>query len=220
MNTPPALAWCVRFPCYVYCSPDSCQIVEQVSNIRLNVLGTFDDARIDVALKVSGKSVIVRHHDSMAYGGLLNQNLAKPLIEMTEQHQVTLAAFVLEPSESQDVPRETGSCRLCIIVYGMQEASRDVGEVLDHAGVYLQHPLSYDTAVPYINPHYLVRPGESHPAPTSEEQVEASIRPSRCLSTDQILKGEVSRLINTSAQGPSNYSKIAPSSQMRTTLKP
>lgn len=163
---------------------------------------------------------MVRHHDSKAYGGLLRQNLANPLIEISEQYRVTLVAFVLEPSESKDVPRETGSCRLCIIVYGMQEASRDVGEVLDHAGIYLQHPLSYDTTVPYINPHYLVRPGETHPAPTSEEQVEVSIRPSPCLSTDPRLKGDVSQLINSSAQGPSYYSRIAPSSQMRTTLKP
>lgn len=80
--------------------------MEQVSNIRLDVLGTFDGARIDIALKVSGKSVMVRHHDSMAYGGLLRQNLARPLIKISEQYRVTLVAFVLEPSKSKDVKRE------------------------------------------------------------------------------------------------------------------
>ena len=193
--------------------------MEQVSNIRLDVLGTFDGARIDVALKVSGNSVMVRHHDSMAYGGLLPQNLARPLIKVSEQYRVTRVAFVLEPSKSKNVKREIVSYQLCIILYGMQEASRDVGEILDHAGIYLQHPLYYDTTVPYINPHYLVRPGRTNLTPTSEEHVEASIRPSLCLSTDARLKGNVSQLIDSSAQGPSNYLKISPSSHLRTILK-
>ena len=218
MDTRLALAWCVGVPDQGYYFPDSCQIVEQVSNIRLDVLGTFDGARIDVALKVSGNSVTVRHYESMAYGGLLRQNLARPLIKVSEQYRVTLVAFVVKPSESKDVEREIGSYQLCIIVYGMQEASRGVGEVLDHAGIYLQHPLSYDTTVPYINPHYLVRPGGINLTPTSEEHVEASIRPP-CISTDARLKGDVSKLIDNSAQGPSNYLKIAPSSHLRTILK-
>ncbi len=164
--------------------------------------------------------MMVRQHDNMAYGGLLHRDLAKPLIEVLEQHQVTLVAFLSGSAESKGVPRASDSCQLCIIVYGVQEASRDVGEVLDHAGIYLQHPLSYEPTIPYTNPHYLVRPGGAHPTPTSEEQGEISIRPSVCLSTDQRLKGEVSQLINDSAQGPSNYSKITPSPQMRTSLKP
>ena len=217
MNTRLALAWCVGFPDQVYCCPDSCQIVEQVSNIRLDVLGKFDGARIDVALQVSGNSVMVRHHDSLAYGGLLRQKLARPLIKVSEQYWVTLVAFILEPPKSKDVKREIGSYQLCIIVYGSQEASRDVGEVLDHAGIYLQHPLFYDTTVPYINPHYLVRPGGTNPTP--EEHVEASSRPSLCFSTDARLKGNVSQLIDNSAQGPPNYLKIAPSSHLRTILK-
>ena len=193
--------------------------MEEVSNIRLDVLGTFDGTRIDVALKVSGNSVTVRHRDSMAYGGLLPQNLARPLVKLSEQYRVILDAFLLEPSKSKNVKREIGSYQLCILVYGMQEASRDVGEVFDHAGIYLQHPLSYDTTVPYINPHYLVRPGGTNPIPTSEDHIEASIRPSLCFSTDARLKGDVSQLIDNSAQGPPNYLKIAPSSHLRTILK-
>ncbi len=191
-----------------------------MSNPRLDVLGTSNGARIDVALKVSGSSMMVRHHDNMAYGGLLHRDLAKPLIEILEQHQVTLVAFLVGSAESKDVPQANDSCQLCITVYGVQEASKDVGELLDHAGIYLQHPLSYDSTIPYTNPHYLVRPGGAHPAPSSEEQFQVSTRPSVCLSTDQRLKGKVSQLINDSAQGPSNYSIITPSPQMRTSLKP
>lgn len=188
--------------------------------MRLDVLGESDDARIDVALKISGKSVTVRHHDSMAYGGLLRQNLAKPLIEIACQPRVTLVAFILAPAEGKDVPHANQSCQLCITVYGMQEASRCVGQILDDAGIYLQHPSSYDPAVPYMNPHYLVRPGGSHPAPVAEEHVELSIRPSISLSTDQQLKGDVLKMIDSSAQGPTSYSKVTPTSQMLTTLKP
>ena len=194
--------------------------MEEVSNMRLDVLGKSDGARIDVALKVSGNSMMVRHHDSMAYGGLLRQNLANPLIEITSQHGATLAAFLLEPAGRKDVPKENRSCQLCITVYGLQEASRYIGEILDHAGIYLQHPTSYDPTVTYINPHYLVRPGGTHPAPALEEQAELPIRPSTSLSIDQQLKGNVIQMINNSAEGPLNYLKTTPSPHIRTTLKP
>ena len=193
--------------------------MEGASHIRLDVFGISGDARIDVALKVSGKTVTVRHQESMAYGGLLSQNLARPLIEISKQHRVTLAAFIMKPTGGKDDQKVAHPCQLYITVYGMQEAGRDVGEVLDQAGIFLQHPSSYDPAVPYINPHYLVRPGGTHPAPTSEGQIEISIRPSPCLSTDQRLKTNVSQMLNDSAKGPLNYSKYTPSTRIRTPLK-
>ena len=193
--------------------------MEKTSNIRLDVLGASDGARTDVALKITSKTVTVRHHSSMAYGGLLRPILAASLIEVLEQHRVTLVPFVLQSTENTEGPQAIRSCSLCITVYGMQEAGKNVGEVFDHAGIYLQHPSSYDSTVPYRNPHYLVRPGGGYPTPISEEQVEVSIGPSLCLSTDQRLKGDVSQLIDTSAQGPSNYSKVTPSSHLRTNLK-
>ena len=102
----------------------------------------------------------------------------------------------------------------------MQEASRYVGDILDQAGIYLQHPPSCDPTVPYINPHYLVRPGGTHPESTLGEQVGAPMRSSLNLSANPQLKGDVIKMLNSSAQGPSIYSKITPSSQMRTALKP
>ena len=188
--------------------------------MRLDVLGKPDGKRIDVALKVLGTSMTVRHHDSMAYGGLLRQTLAEPLIEITSQYQVTLVAFILLLAEGKNVPQAERSRELCIIVYGTQEASRHVGDILDHAGIYLQHPTSYDPTMPYINPHYLVRPGGSPPVPSLEKQAALPIRPSVAISTDPRLKGDVLQMIDSSAQGPSNYSEITPSSQMLTTLKP
>ena len=188
--------------------------------MRLDVLGKPDGTRIDVALKISGTSMTVRHHDSMAYAGLLRQNLAKPLIEITCQYQVTLVAFILVPAEGKNVPQADRFSQLCITVYGTQEAGRYVGEILDHAGIYLQHPTSYDPTMPYINPHYLIRPGGTPPVLALEKQATLPVRPSIALSTDQRLKGDVLQMIDSSAQGPSNYSEITPSSQMRTPLKP
>ena len=188
--------------------------------MRLDVLGKSDGTRIDVALKVSGASMTVRHHDSMAYGGLLRQQLAKALIEIRCRYQVMLAAFILLPTEGKNVPQADRFCQLCIVVYGTQEAGRYVGEILDHAGTYLQHPTSYDPTMPYMNPHYLVRPGGTAPVIFLEKQAALPIRPSIALSTDQQLKGDVLQVIDSCAQGPSIYSEIIPSLQMRTTLKP
>ena len=188
--------------------------------MRLDALGKFDGNRIDVDLKVSGNSMTVRNLESMAYGGLLSQTLAKPLIEIIRRFRVTLVAFIAGSAEKKSAPQTAHSYRLCIKVYGMQEASTCVGEVLDDAGIYLQHPTLYDPTVSYINPHYLVRPGGAHPDPSLKRDVEFSTRPSVDLSTDRRLEGEVIQIINSSAQGPLNYSQITPSSQMLTALKP
>ena len=191
--------------------------------MRLDVLGKPDGGRIDVALKVAagGASMTVRHSESMAYGGLLRQVLARALVEITCRYRVTLVAFIVVPAaEGKSVKKAERVCQLCVTVYGAREAGRYVGDILDQAGIYLQHPTSYDPAVPYINPHYLVRPGGTAPVVTFEQQATVPIRPSMALSTDQRLKGDVLQVIDSSAQGPSSYSEITPSSRMRTTLKP
>ena len=195
--------------------------------MRLDVLcGPDDGGRIDVALKVAGggASMTVRHSESMAYGGLLRQVLARALVEITGRYRVTLVAFLAVPpppaaKEGKNVVQAERDCQLCVTVYGAREAGRYVGDILDQAGIYLQHPTSYDSTVPYINPHYLVRPGGSAPVITFEEQAALPTRPSMALSTDQRLKGDVLQVIDSSAQGPSSYSEITPSSRMRTTLK-
>ena len=156
----------------------------------------------------------------MAYGGLLNNNLAKSLIEISNRFRVTLRGFILKPGKVEDVQQARGSCRLCITICGMQEASKYVGEILDKAGIYLQHPHFHDPTVPYINPHYLVRPGGAHPLAISYEQFNTPILPPLNLSTDERLKGDLFQVINNSAKGPLEYSRISPGTSMRTTLKP
>ena len=194
------------------------QIIEKTPKIKLDVLGDFVDLRIDVALRISGQSVTVCHHDTMAYGGLLHQNLAQPLIEIIKQHHVSFVAFVSKAAEGEDKAQQY-PYRLCINVYGAKDAGTSVGDTLDNAGIYLQHPLSTDLTVPYINPHYLVRPCGSHPSPTSEQQPSAPTRPSLSLSSDERLKSSILKAMDNSAQGPSECSHITPSVWLRTPLK-
>lgn len=161
----------------------------------------------------------VCHHGTMAYGGLLHQNLAQPIIEISKQHQVSFVAFVSK-AEGKNRAQSNHPHSLCINVYGAKDASGSVGDVLDNAGIYLQHPLSDDLAVPYINPHYLVRPNGSHPSPALEHQPSAPSRSSLSLSSDERLKSSVLQAMDNSAQGPSDYSYITPSAWIRTPLKP
>lgn len=184
------------------------------------MLGDFVDFRIDVSLILSGHNATVRHQDSMAYGGLLRQSLAQPLIRIFVQHHVSFVAFVLKAVKGEDIAQSSRPYRLCIDVYGPKDAGKSVGDVLDNAGIYLQHPLSSDLAGPYINPHYLVRPGASHPIPSVEQQLSIPTRPSLTLSSDERLKSNVLQAMDDSAQGPSRYSYIEPSTWIRTPLKP
>ena len=184
------------------------------------MLGDFVDLRLDVCLKPSGHNVTVRHHDSMAYGGLLRPSLAQPIIQIFVQHQVSFVAFVLKAVKGEDIAESTRPYRLCINIYGLKDVGRSVGDVLDKAGIYLQHPLSSDLTGPYINPHYLVRPGATHPTPSIEEQMSIPNGPSFTLSSDERLKSNVLQAMDDSAQGPSEYSYIASSTWIRTPLKP
>ncbi|KAL8828539.1 MAG: hypothetical protein Q9191_002530 [Dirinaria sp. TL-2023a] len=156
----------------------------------------------------------------MAYAGLLSKNLANSLIEISNQSSVTLDGFILKPAKGERVQQARNSYRLCITISGMQKASGYVGKVLDAAGIYLQHPHFHDPNVPYFNPHYLVRSGGTHPLPTSEMQVNTRIPPRIKLSSDERLKGDLLKVINSSAKGPLEYSAVSPGPLLRTALKP
>ena len=183
------------------------------------MLGDFVDLRIDVSLRLSGQTVTVRHHETMAYGGLLRQGLAQPLLQIFVQHHVSFVAFVLKAVKGEDIAQSSRPYRLCINVYGPKNVGKSVGDVLDKAGIYLQHPLSSDLTGPYINPHYLVRPGASYPTPSVEQQLSIPTRPSVTLSSHERLKSNVLQAMDDSALGPSRYSYVEPSTWIRTPLK-
>lgn len=133
----------------------------------------------------------VRNLESMAYGGLLSQTLAKSLIEIIRRFRVTLVAFIAGSAEKKSAPQTAHFYRLYIKVYEMQNASTCVNEVLNDADIYLQHPTLYDPTVLYINSHYLVRLEEAYFDPSSKRDIEFSTRSLVDLSTNRRLKGEV-----------------------------
>ena len=155
----------------------------------------------------------------MAYGGLLRQSLAQAIIEISVHHRASFVAFVSKSAKDKHSAEPVSPYKLCINVFGPKDVSSSVGDVLDDAGIYLQHPLYCDLAGPYVNPHYLVRPGASHPIPSYEQELSTSTRPSLSLFNNELLKSSVLQAMDDSAQGPSEYSYIAPSTWIRTPLK-
>ena len=196
--------------------PKNLQVVEENPIIKIERLGQFVESRIEVALKFSSQGVTVHHATSLAYGGLLHQKLARPLGELNRQHQISFLAFVAE-----DVGELSGKRpnRLCINLYGAEESSRSIGDVLDQASLFLQHPQLSDLTVPYLNPHYLVRPGGRHPAPVSELRAATASETSLNVSIGQQLKNNVFEALDHSAQSPAQYLQILPSPSIRTALK-
>lgn len=156
----------------------------------------------------------------MAYGGLLHQNLAWPLIEISKLPSVSFVAFVSKASQDGDKSRLGHSGKLCINVYGSKRVSGTVASVLDAAGIYLQHPFSTDLGVPYFNPHILIRPGGDHPAPSLEQHLSHSKTSSLNLSNLHSFRNDILQIMDYSAQGPSEYTQFAPGVGVRATLKP
>lgn len=156
----------------------------------------------------------------MVYGGLLRQNLAWPLIEISKLPSVSFVTFVFNALQSGDNSRLRHPHRLCINVYGSEQVSGTVATVFDAAGIYLQHPFSTDLVVPYSNPHILIRPGGNHPAPSLEQHLSGSRPSSLNLSNLHCVRNDVLQIMDSSAQGPSEYTHIAPGVCIRTALKP
>lgn len=156
----------------------------------------------------------------MAYGGLLHQDLARPLTELYEKYDISFSAFILKVEDKNSVKQPKRPNRLSINLYGAKENSKPVGDILDQASIFLQHPLISDPIVPYFNPHYLVRPNGTYPAPIPELQIATASGTSLKLSTNQELKSSVFQALDCSAQGPSQYSQTTQSALIRTTLKP
>ena len=169
---------------------------------------------------MAGHGILVVHQETMAYGGLLHQRLAQPLMKISEQQDISFTAFILETVAEIASPGAKPSHRLCINVFGSTKLSRIIGHVLDNAGIFLQHPQTSDLVVPYLNPHYLVRPGGRHPEPIPELHLSTALQTPWKFSTDYQVKNDVLQALDCSAQGPSEYSQINPSVSIRTALKP
>ncbi|KAH1283910.1 hypothetical protein KXW05_000765, partial [Aspergillus fumigatus] len=121
--------------------------------------GGKNSARVNIdpfgdVLKLSFKN-------SGQYAGIVSIAVLATLLE---QHTIKLAGTLLAPSDPKEANSQP-SAVIRIILYGREDEKGAVGACLSEAGVYLQHPrdTEYDHRIPYVNPHFLVRPGGEMP---------------------------------------------------------
>ncbi len=113
--------------------------------------------------------LILHHEEDGSHAGLV---ISDALAQLASEHSVTLVASVgplAGPGSSlsrSSLSRSDVRLRpFRVIVYGRLTESNAVAEVLDKGGLFLQRPdeSEYDRRVKYLNPMYLLPPGEDMP---------------------------------------------------------
>ncbi|KAL3478348.1 hypothetical protein BJX99DRAFT_245653 [Aspergillus californicus] len=88
------------------------------------------------------------------------------LITVDQQCTIRLAGTLIAPKTVKGAKSQSdGDACVRIVVYGCESERGAVGGILSEADVFLQRPTSVDRdhSLPYINPHYLLRPGDDMP---------------------------------------------------------
>jgi hypothetical protein len=185
-------------------------------NLRVAALGDVEQSLIHVSLSMDGHTVTVRNSDSQQYGGLLNRETAAILTEVFERFEATFRAFILiKQPKKRDAPDHD----LYIVIYGTKENGIGIGQALDRAELFLQHPSIVEPSVAYSNPHYLCRPGGSMPTLNACTIFSGSVKDTKVLAENDPLKHQVLGVFD-SAQGPQVYSSASTSPRLCTPLKP
>ncbi len=172
----------------------------------------------------------LRYEDTGISAGML---VSEPLARLMKEHSVTLAASI--GTENGRGSHPPGKSRYAfdgirvrpvrIIVYGFLTNKDDVANLLDEGGLFLQYPeeSEYDSRVKYLNPMYLLPPGQDMPKIRSPSN--AGGPRNRDNSVDQEELGEVGRSrmqrIFDEASGPteSSMSVLKQSTRIVSTLK-
>lgn len=196
------------------------KVVEENPELKLDSIDDFVDGQVELSLKIASQCVTVHHYKTMAYIGLLHQNLARPLISTYNKYSVTFTAFLRKASGERPQASSKHSGMLHINIYGVKDKGELVADELDEAGIYLQHPQARDLSAPYLNPNYLIRPSGRHPEPISESKLTNTFQTSLNLKSNERLKSNILQAIDLSVQGPFQYSQISQSPWIRTPLKP
>lgn len=118
-----------------------------------------------VRISFKGNALLLRFEDGGGSAGVL---ISEPLSRLVRECSVTLAASlgppILKPPKftisSTFRPRPVR-----IVIYGHLEEKDTVASILDEGGVFLQRPdeAEYDLKTTYLNPMYLLPPGETMP---------------------------------------------------------
>ncbi|KAG2026680.1 hypothetical protein GB937_001466 [Aspergillus fischeri] len=121
--------------------------------------GGKNSARVNI--EPFGDVLKLSFRDSGKYAGLVSMAV---LVTLLEQHTIKLAGTLFAANDPKDANSRPGAV-IRIILYGREDEKEAVGACLSEASVYLQHPrdTEYDHRMPYVNPHFLVRPGSEMP---------------------------------------------------------
>jgi hypothetical protein len=114
-----------------------------------------------VNIEPFGDVLKLSFRDSGKYAGIVSMAV---LVTLLEQHTIKLVGTLFASNDPKDTNYRPGAV-IRMILYGRGDEKEAVGACLSEAGVYLQHPrvTEYDHRMPYVNPHFLVRPGNEMP---------------------------------------------------------
>lgn len=147
--------------------------------------------------------MILRGQQTLAYAGLLPEDAAELLSTLVTKYQTTLTVAIKH------------SNALAVTVYGLRDRGNSVGDLLSDKEYFLQQPEQWDSAVPYVNPQYLIRPG-------SEFQVygatELESRSNHVYKVDPVVKSKINAVLD-SAFGPTKFTEVQATNRLTTELK-
>ncbi|KAH7150358.1 SNF2 family N-terminal domain-containing protein [Dactylonectria estremocensis] len=163
--------------------------------------------------------------------------LSDALVRLVNEFAVTLTAtvcgrrqrvFDAREAAERAIAKMTGVnvCSLRIICYGFLQQRHDVADVLAKGDLFLQHPgaTEFDRAVKYMNPQYLLPPGEDIPDieklsiyTCCAGQGARSGAPRDALGEHE--QSQIFKIFNTTYEGDGAMATIEPSPRLVTKLK-
>lgn len=155
-----------------------------------------------MSLEVNGTLVIIKDAISNKYGGLLDQNAARIVVNLIKNYNVELSASIKAPK------------RIEVLIYGLLRESDSVGDMLLEQDCFLQQPDWYDATRRYHNPQCLLHPDKETETPWMDNGISSAH--ATCLGENE--KSKVTELLD-SATGPSTFRRVEISDILVTELK-
>lgn len=127
------------------CTPVTLSFQGEVARIYLEATG----ARVAILISSTISRLLTSY--SVTLTATVCGKKSKPIIKRSREHNSSAAT-----------PRH---CPVRIIVYGIHDEKDAISDALSKDGLFLQHPgeTEFDQKVTYINPQYLLPPGEDMP---------------------------------------------------------
>ena len=204
-------------------------LLQLVTSISSSLNEGLGPKQAPVDLSPSFNMLRISFQKSHKYAGLLN---SPTLAALVKDKRVKLDAMlsarkkVYNPSSKKNKALKSTELRysvpaehdLRIVVYGLSTDRVALGNLLSDAGLYLQHPSTteYERSLEYVNPHYLLRPGDQMP---SLEHLSTSDRDASSQSEilDEVHTNRVMRIFDL-VDDVQSLTTVTPSQRLRSTL--